>query len=266
METGPTPEASPVTSLDRALIVLETVAAAGPAGLALGELAARTGINKASVHRLLRGLAHREYVTRDGDGRTYVLGDALHRLVRSFGADEHLPRLFRPLLLELSRRTEELVHLGALDGRSIVYIDKIEPERSVRVWSRVGRRAAVASTALGRALVASTPPSEALMAGYVEDADPEHATPTLSRRFRAAVDTARRLGWAVENQENETGIACVGVALTSSTAQDVAISVTGPAERMTAERLTEIGLLLREIATELAPPEYALVPVDSGDR
>lgn len=260
METEPKPDTSPVTSLDRALVVLETVATAGPEGLALGEIAARTGINKGSVHRLLRGLAHREYVTRDGEDRNYVLGEAPRRIVRTFGAGDNLPLLFRPLLLELSRRTEELVHLGAFDGRRVVYLDKIEPERSVRVWSRVGRRAHIASTALGRALVASAPPSDSLMTSYVEEADPDHTHPTLDQRFRDAVDAARTLGWAIENQENEPGIACVGIALTSATSEDVAISVTGPTERMTPERLAEIGALLRELAGDLAPDDYTLTP------
>ncbi|KID28504.1 transcriptional regulator, IclR family [Prauserella sp. Am3] len=266
METEPTPETPetpPVTSLDRALVVLETVASAGPEGLALGEIATRTGINKGSVHRLLRGLAHRAYVTQDGDDRNYVLGDALRRMVRTFGSGDNLPLLFRPLLLELSRRCEELVHLGVLDGRRVVYLDKIEPERSVRVWSRVGRRTHIATTALGRALVAAAPPSDALLGSYLEEADPDHEQPTLGERFRSAVEAARTHGWAIENQENETGIACVGIALTSATAQDVAISVTGPAERMTAERLNEIGALLRELAAELAPEEYTLTPTVS---
>lgn len=249
-----------MTSLDRALVVLETVAAAGPEGMALGEIAAHTGINKGSVHRLLRGLAHREYVTRDDDDRNYILGEALRRIVRTFGAEENLPLLFRPLLLELSRRTEELVHLGMLDGRRVVYLDKIEPERSVRVWSRVGRRAHIASTALGRALIATAPPSDALLTGYADEADPDGQHPTLADRFRHAVESARTLGWAVENEENEPGIACVGVALTSGTGQDVAISVTGPADRMTTDRLADVGALMRELAGKLAPEEYTLAP------
>lgn len=258
METEPTSATPPMTSLDRALVVLETVAAAGPEGMALGEIAARTGINKGSVHRLLRGLAHREYVTRDDEDRHYLLGDALRRIVRTFGAEENLPLLFRPLLLELSRRTEELVHLGMLDGRRIVYLDKIEPERSVRVWSRIGRRAHIASTALGRALIAAAPPSDSLLAAYIGEADPEQQHATLATRFRDAVESARNLGWAVENEENEPGIACVGVALTSTTGQDVAISVTGPAERMTTDRLSEIGALIREVAHALAPEDYTV--------
>ncbi len=246
----------PVTSLDRALDVLEAVATAGPEGMALGTVAARTGINKGSVHRLISGLVRRGYVIQNDEDRTYVLGEAPHRLVRSFSAEANLPVLFRPLLLELSRQTEELVHLGMLDGRRVVYLDKIEPERSVRVWSRVGRRVHIATTALGRALTAAGPHSDSLIDSLVAEADPDGRQSDLGSRFKAAVDHARRRGWAIENQENEAGIACVGIALVSSTSSDVAISVTGPSERMTAERLDEVGRLLRELGERLAPEGY----------
>jgi len=171
---------------------------------------------------------------------------------------EHLLTLFRPLLLELSQTTEELVHLGVLDGRRVVYLDKIEPERSVRVWSRVGRRVHVATTALGRALMAAGPYSESLMSSFVAEAESSHAQENLEERFRAAVERARIDGWAVENQENEQGIACVGVALSAPSSVDVAISVTGPSERMTETRLAEIGGLMRDLATNLAPEGYEI--------
>ena len=250
---------TPVTSLDRALDVLEAVAAAGPEGMALGDIAKATAINKGSVHRLLSGLVRRAYVLQDESDRKYSLGDASHRLVQSFGSEVNLPALFRPLLLELSRQTEELVHLGMLDGRRVVYLDKIEPERSMRVWSRVGRRVHLATTALGRALTAAVPHSDSLVASLVAEADPGHDQPDLEARFGSAVDHARESGWAVENQENEPGIACVGIALVSSTSSDVAISVTGPAERMTSVRLDEVGQLLLSLGEQLAPEGYRTV-------
>lgn len=247
---------APVTSLDRALDILETVAAAGPEGMALGEIAVETAINKGSVHRLLAGWVRRGYVVQGEQSRAYSLGESPHRLVRVFGSGADLPALFRPLLLELSRQTEELVHLGALDGRRVVYLDKIEPERSIRVWSRVGRRVHIATTSLGRALFAAGPQSEAMLAGYVAEADPEHEQPDLDIRFRTAVDNARTHGWAIENQENEPGVACVGMAMVSPTGKDIAISVTGLSERMSESRLAEIGALMRDLGTRLAPDGY----------
>jgi IclR family acetate operon transcriptional repressor len=248
--------AAPVTSLDRALDILETVAAAGYEGMALGEIAATTGINKGSVHRLLAGWVRRGYVVQAEGSRAYALGETPHRLVRAFGSEVDLPARFRPLLLELSRQTEELVHLGVLDGRRVVYLDKIEPERSIRVWSRVGRRVHIATTSLGRALFAAGPQSEAMLTGYVAEADPDNEQPDLESRFRAAIDHVREHGWAIEDQENEPGVACVGVAMVSPTAEDVAISVTGLSDRMGGTKLAETGALLRDLATRLAPDGY----------
>ena len=62
------------------------------------------------------------------------------QLADQFLSDENLPALMRPALVELCGIAEELVHLGVLDGTHVVYLDKVEPERSVRVWSAVGRR------------------------------------------------------------------------------------------------------------------------------
>ena len=257
MSNRPAPSPPPVTSLDRALAILEVLAEAGPQGLQLNEIAAQTDINMGSAHRLLKGLAHRGYARRD-EASNYTLGDAPRRLAQAFSQGDSLAALFHPLLLEISRSTEELVHLGAPDGRRIVYLDKIEPERSVRVWSRIGRRVHIATTALGRALVAAVPPNETLMDGYVREADPSHDQPDLNERFHAAVAAARSLGYAVENQENEPGIACVGIALRSPVEGDAAISVTGPAERMTPRRLAEVGEMMRHLSAELAPRGFSL--------
>lgn len=261
MNESHNPSEPPVSSLDRALQLLEIVAQAGPAGMTLQEIREKAGLNKGTAHRLLSGLVYRNYVSRDHEEKNYVLGDTPRQLVQSFSAGNHLPAMFRPLLMEVSQRTEELVHLGAFDGRRVVYLDKLEPERSVRVWSRIGRRAHVATTALGRAMTAANPADEFLMDSYILEADPEGEDPGLEKRFREAVKAARVKGYSVENQENEVGIACVGVSLLSQIYGDVAISVTAPADRMPEERLEEIGNLLRTISEKRAPDGFAVSPL-----
>lgn len=261
MESRRNPSEPPVSSLDRALQLLDIVAQAGPEGLSLHEIREKAGLNKGTAHRLLSGLVYRNYVSRDHEEKNYVLGDAPRLLVQNYSEGNHLPALFRPLLMEVSQQTEELVHLGAFDGRRVVYLDKLEPERSVRVWSRIGRRAHVATTALGRALTAANPADEFLMDSYILEADPEGEDPGLEGRFREAVASARKQGYSVENQENEIGIACVGVALLSQIYGDVAISVTAPADRMPVERLEEIGNLIRSISAMRAPSGFAVMPM-----
>jgi len=238
------PDASPLPAVDKALRALEVLSDAGPAGLPLGALAASLGLNKSSVHRTLAALAHRGYVDRAADGG-YRLGSAALALGATWAPAEHLPALVHPALVALCEASEELVHLGVLVGGDVLYLDKVEPERPVRVWSAVGRRRPAARTALGRALLA-------LGGGPVPDATPADD---------AAIARAREVGYAVEREENEPGIACVGVALLRAGAPVGAVSVTVPAERMSPDRPAELARLAHAVVPPLLPPGLALAGV-----
>src|SRR5690625_6893645 len=84
-----------------------------------------------------------------------------------------------PALAAISLRTRELVHLGRLEGTEVVYLDKVEPERTLRVWSRVGSRAPAARTSLGRALLAADGIAESRLAPYAEAVGPSLPLPRL---------------------------------------------------------------------------------------
>lgn len=245
-------EPSPVGSVDKALVLLSLLGEAGPEGLGLTEIARRSGYTKASVHRLLHALAHRGYAERDPQGQGYRMGAAPARLVETFYGEENLPALLRPALTALSEATEELVHLGMLIGTSIVYLDKVEPERTIRVWSRIGHRVPAARTALGRALLAAEHVEGEALAVHIAAADPAPARPVLE----AALARTRARGWAEEVEENEPGISCVGLALVRGAGRPVAVSVTGPSARLTEERRAQIGALLRSELGRLAPPPF----------
>ena len=284
---APTPGSpSPVGSVDKALALLEVLAAAGPEGRSLRDIAAAAGLNKASVHRLLRALLHRGFAEQSPADQRYRLGASALELARSFGGGEELPARFAPALASISQQTEELVHLGQLDGPRVLYLDKVEPERTLRVWSRVGRRAPAARTAMGRALLAAdgiraealsafaaatgaagtgTAGTGAAGAGAVWTGAPEtgnaQAGAVLSpARLSAVVEQAALQGWAEEVEENEAGIACVGVALVRPVGRSVAVSVTGPLERLGQARRAQIGELLRETLARLAPEEFTVAP------
>ena len=122
---GSEPPASPVGSVDKALILLEILAGAGPEGMTLRDIAEAGGMNKASVHRLLRALMHRGFAEQSALDQRYRLGNAPLELARAFGTGENLPTLFAPALAAISQRTQELVHLGRMDGTRVLYLDKI---------------------------------------------------------------------------------------------------------------------------------------------
>ncbi|WP_264069298.1 IclR family transcriptional regulator [Mycolicibacterium komossense] len=250
--------ASPVGSVDKALALIELLAAAGPDGLALRDVVEASGLNKASAHRTLQALQHRGFAEQDAKQR-YRLGSRPALLVDQFMREENLPTLFRPALLAICEEAQELVHLGILDGRNVLYLDKVEPDRTIRVWSRVGRQVSVLTTALGRAMIAADGGTDTLLSAHTANADP-----VVAERFSRAVTEARVHGYAIEREENEVGICCVGVALRRPTGRPIAVSVTGPSSRMGGDRLNELGDRLREILSVAAPPGFSIAPVSKG--
>lgn len=248
---------SPVESVDRALRTLDAVAATGAAGTTLAELSAALGVHKTTVHRSLAALRHRDYVAQDPQTGRYGLGPAAVRLADRYFAEDDLPARLHGTLVALCAATDELVHLGVLAGVQVVYLDKVEPERPVRVWSAVGRRNWAATTALGRAMLAFRDTPRVMLDGYVRAVEPparvdgDHVADELSR--------ARRLGYAREVQENEPGIACLAVPLLRGGTRPVAaLSITVPADRMTGERMIRLHEHILAVVPPLLPDGLTL--------
>jgi DNA-binding IclR family transcriptional regulator len=242
--TEPTADGSPLGSVDKALLTLDALARAGADGLPLAELAGRVGANKSTLHRTLAALRHRGYAEQT-DAGDYRLGPAVLALGSTYLADENLPGLLRPALEAVRDEVDELVHLGALAGREVVYLDKVEPRRPVRVWSAVGRRRPAATTALGRALLAASDLDNAALASFAGDA-------MTAARLSEVVADARAHGYAAEIEENEPGIACVAVALLRAGKPVAAVSITAPAERMTGRsRADRIAVLVDGVGAHL---------------
>jgi len=267
------PHGSPLGSVDKALTVLEALAGSGPAGVALGDLSRSLGLHKASLHRTLAALRYRGYAEQDATTGDYRLGPAATALATVYLGEENLPALLHPVLVAVCRATDELVHLGALAGTEIVYLDKVEPARAVRVWSAVGRRRPAATTALGRALLAHRPLDDGALAWYAAAAPDEQ--PVSPAALRATCDATRANGFATETEENEPGISCVALPILRGGQSVAAVSVTAPAERLGARRRREIEAVLRDVVPPLLPPTLAVpdaalgrhgTPVAAGTR
>jgi IclR family acetate operon transcriptional repressor len=241
---------SPLGSVDKALLTLDALGRAGAAGIPLADLSAEVGANKSTLHRTLAALRHRGYAEQCDDG-AYRLGPAILALSSTFLAEENLPALLRPALDALCDDVDELVHLGVLAGREVVYLDKVEPQRAVRVWSAVGRRRPAATTALGRALLAAGPLHDADDASTLEP----YLTPsTTPDRLLEALHEARGTGVASETEENERGIACAAVAVLRAGRPVAAVSITAPVERMTGRaRAERLAALTRTLPDHLPP-------------
>ncbi|MBV9278703.1 MAG: IclR family transcriptional regulator [Chloroflexi bacterium] len=243
-----------IAVLNKAIDVLEYLADGN--AWSVSDLSVCTGLNKATVYRILGTLERRAYVRKDPDKRQYSVGRALLALSRSVLSSSDLTKVSRPILLKLREEFRETVNLGVIDNGHLLYLDVLESERGLRTSVALGSRDHLHSTALGKAMLASLPPAEArrlLSRGPRTQVTPRTIT-NLAEILRE-LDAVRERGYAVDREENETGAHCVGVAVLGGDGRPLAaISMSGPAWRVPEDAISQIGARLRDAshAIELA--------------
>ena len=248
------PDEAQVQSVVRTLQILEALASAGEMGLT--ELATRVGLHKSTLFRFMRTLCDRGYARRDPDTERFSLTLKVFELGSSVYARVDLVKLASPCLVRLSSTTQETVHLAMLDGGALVYLSKIESTRSLRVamQSGVGLTAPAYCTGVGKVLLAFAEPG-ALQA-YLEGCDfVRYTEKTIPDRLKlsAELQAIRNRGWAVDDEEHESGVRCVAAPVRSrSGAVVAALSISGPTVRLTLDRIDGVRSLVCEAAEELS--------------
>lgn len=242
------------TTVDKALKVLVAMGEnSTPRGLSLAELSTRIGYHKTTVYRLLATLQQNGFVQQDADTDRYRLGLRLLELSTTLLENLELRYEASPLLHELMMKTGETVHLGVLDGAEVVYIEKVESLNPVRMFSRIGRRMPCYCTGLGKAVLAYLPEErveEALAHGMLRRTANTITSPEEMKRELARV---RELGYAIDNVENEEGIACVAAPIFDHLGRPIAgLSIAGPSMRVGPERFEELGALVKKTAMDIS--------------
>lgn len=237
-----------VQSLERAFELLETMADAGGV-IGLSRLAQESGLALPTIHRLIRTLVDLGYV-RQEPSRQYSLGPRLIRLGDS--ASHLLGTWSRPYLSRLVDSLGESANLAMLDGDRVVYVAQVQSRQSMRMFTEVGRRVYPHCTAVGKALLAHLPPADVqtLLKRTGMPAQTEH-TITEPDRFAEEIERVRANGYAMDDGEQEIGVRCVAVPVLG-TSNRLAVSVSGPAPRMTSDVVERAVPLLRQAATDLA--------------
>ncbi|MCX5198547.1 IclR family transcriptional regulator [Streptomyces sp. NBC_00249] len=203
---GPGPASG--SALEKTLRVLEVLAApGGPHRLA--DVAAACRVPKSSTYRVLVSLVGQGYAVTDGEGR-YGIGLRLRLLAAGVGA-EHGEGIVE-LLEFLHKCTGHTVHLALRDGPALICVRKTDGGRPFRTASRVGTRLPLHATAVGKAVLAHLPPSEAEEAVRTAGL-PALTARTLTDRERLGAELAgiRERGHAVDEEECEVSVRCVGV-------------------------------------------------------
>lgn len=240
-----------VQSVDRALRLLDGVAAAAPRGETVAELAAQCDINRATAWRLLGTLEAHRLVERDPSSNRYQIGFALIRMSAAASYDG-LVRRTRPILERVSAQTGETADLAVTGRRGVTYVSEVAPS-SVLAVSWLAREVPLHATSTGKAFLAWLPPQEARgmlempLRGFTD------STVTDPNRLLEQLAQTRARGYAECAGELEPTLYGVSApVLSADDGRPVAVfSIWGPVDRVPVSRFSALGLVAIQAARDV---------------
>jgi len=204
-----------------------------PKVLNVGTLSKVLDLPRPTAYRIVEALMAEGMIINDGDSDRLALGPRLLSLAWQSWESNDLHNIARPYLSKLRDELDETVHLAVRSGLEMMYIDKLESQRTVRMSSRIGTRVSLYSSAVGKAWLAAHSPAETI--GVLKQVTIiPHTVSTLIDPVKIKADIAltRAYGFAIDNQENELDICCYGAAIVGTSQKVVGcISVSMPRYR-----------------------------------
>lgn len=241
-----------VQSIERALSVLEELAKEG-GELGVTELAQRLKLNKSTVHRLLSVLLKFNYVDKDPQTKKYRLGMKPLYLGGVILDRLDLRREAHELLKRLAAEVNETVHLVIPDNYMALYIDKIDSNQTFRMRSQIGWYVPLHATAVGKVILAfsSREYLEKVIEKGLQACTPN--TITDPKKLIEHLKEVRRLGYAVDNEENEPGVRCVAAPIFDYKNKVIAaLGISGSVLTVTPERVPFLAGKAKEYALEVS--------------
>lgn len=242
-----------VQSVERSLSIIEVLSECED-GLGLTDISEKVNLHKSTVHRLLNTLIVKGYVHQDGNSNKYKLTLKLFELGSKKVEKMNIVTTARPFLQELMEKTNESVHLVVREGPEIVYVEKIESQNPLRMYSRIGKRMQAYCTAVGKAMLSNISDEEILSVWNNSNIRKlTKYTITDFEKFKQVINIVREKGYATDEQENEIGIRCVAASVMNYNGETCgAISISGSIISFTEEKIDEFSKLVIEYAHKIS--------------
>jgi DNA-binding IclR family transcriptional regulator len=253
-----------VPAVGKAFAILELLAERGPMTLAQVERA--SGLNRTMSYRLLRVMDELDYVEHDPARHHYKLGVRLLGLGAAVGNRLDLAKLAWPFLDTVREETQEAIALGVLAGNEVVYLGVLESPRGGTTTARIGSRGPVHATSVGKAILAYLPDDERgrLLESLGQLTPVTASTLVDPEHFALDLKRTRDRGYALDDEEHETGARGIGVPVLDAHDHPVAaVALEGPADRIDFSRADRTAAQLwwasREMSRRMghAPEEIA---------
>lgn len=240
-----------VLSVGKAMAIVEMLMRSGapvPARVIADELA----LNRSTVHRLLRSLVQQGWVEKPPATAAYRLGIRFLALAHVATQSRSFLDEIRVELEGLSQLTRETIHVGIRDGFEVLHIERIDSPERVGVASKIGGRATLHTTGLGKAMLAAS--DDAFLDDYFSHVEREEVAPRIdTEMLRFEINLTRRRGYSIDDEDDSVGVRCLGVAILGAGGTPLfAVSITGPSPRFTREHVLRYAPAARETARMLS--------------
>lgn len=249
----PRPIENPSTAVERTLLILEA-AAQREAGLSNAEFSRKLKIPKSSASYILRTLEQHGYLRRDAESGKYRLGIKVLGLSEAALSGIDVRNVAAPILQHLVDHIHVTTHLAVLDHGEAVYVEKIEAPGFIKMNTWVGRRMAVHSTAVGKALLAYMDAEQ--RQSIVGDHGLRKFTKytiTNSTKLMKEFDRVRELGYSVDDEENNLGVRCVGAPIFNAQGKiEASIGSTGTVSVVTRDAVPRLAEMVKDAARRIS--------------
>lgn len=250
-----------VPALTKAFRLLDTLSKS-TSGMTLAELVARSQLPKSTVHCLLLTLHREGYIHHNQKIGRYMFGQRLSLLANASIRGLELREEAAPYLAKLMLDTQLTVHMGIMEHGEGVVIAKIACPAQARLATWIGKRVPLHCTGLGKALLSGLNEEELDLLSQTRGLS-RHNDSTIGSvaRLKKDLERVRTLGYAIDDEEDEIGMRCIGVpVLNSERNVTAAISVAGTTHQITSEN--ELGLSQKLKRTAAAVSQF--LAADSG--
>ncbi len=241
------------SSLSKALTVLKEVCCAN-SPLRFADVVDRSELPKATTHRILSTLTDEGLVRLDEPSQLYHPGYGLLELAHKAWSTLDIRDVAADQMKELWQETGETIHLAVLDRGDVIYIDKLESQKSLRLFSAVGKKGPVYCTGVGKAMAAFLPEAQ-LQDVIATQSFIQHTQNTLNseQKLREDLLQIKESGVSLDLQEHEEGIQCAASTIFNYRNEPIAaLSITAPAFRIDEVRFLHFQKRIKEACVEIS--------------
>jgi DNA-binding IclR family transcriptional regulator len=231
-----------IESVDKALHLAQLLLLEGP--MRVTDVAAQLNVSVSTAHRLLAMLVYRDFAEQ-GEGKRYRAGAVLRSATSSDVPVALLRRAGIPHLQRLADRVNETANLLVLSGTQVRFVHTIECRQLLRVGDRAGKALPAHLTCAGKAMLSilDEPTLEEVLAQLADDGE--------RARLRRTLRAARQNGFALNNQQTETGVMAIGVAMRWKSMTAASVTLAMPSARFEKDKLEGWIRALRECANRV---------------